>query len=71
MRVWHDKFIAGKRLISNCLPQPPISGYIHKAGIEHPEVLTVEITVGQWDVSFWYRQVRVAGNIACNWPQAL
>jgi hypothetical protein len=42
-----------------------------RAKTEHPKVLTVEITVGQWGVSFWYRQEKDAGNIACNWPRAL
>jgi hypothetical protein len=63
--------ILAKQLISRLLLHLPGSGYRARAGIEHPEVLTVEITVGQWGVSFWYRQVRVAGNIACNWPRAL
>ncbi len=72
MAVIGGKESWAKRLIFNAVVMlvEPLPAML-RLNFEHPKVLTVEVTVGQWGVPFWYRQGRDAGNIACNWPWAL
>jgi hypothetical protein len=58
--------ILAKQLIPNKLYLIPIEtkAVVKGARLEHSKVFTVEITLGQCPVPFWYRQTRVDGNIA-------
>ena len=59
-----DGQMFAKRLILNVLLYTNKKDVTADWAQEYSEVLTVEITVGQWRVSFWYRQLRDVGNIA-------